>query len=511
MPGLEDQSPLPSLRRAEADEFAPQELTPDTRREAFLRNVGTFGGKKIFVNLVVISFFLHYVRPQDVIPGFSVLKLPILFLVVTGIAWALKRSYGNWTPQIKIMLFFLVIEGLRGLVGKVFVDDFVINDAVMFHSWRDLLTIFTGIVFPIVAFFDRGPAVRRLIKTIVFSGLLLGAYVITHGGRGPGSFLGDENDVGCALLMLMAFSLAMVTEGGRSSGSKLLFVMGSILMFGGILATFSRGTFVGLVALAVIFLLRSRRKIVLIFVTSFVILLAIPFAPKGYLAEMSTIQQTDTGTADIRKHYWKLARRCFLDPRHTAFGVGLRNTLYWMNRYETVEDLRKYPSAAGRATHSIYFELLPDLGLWGVAVFGSLLFVSCMGNHRVRKRLQKIVLLARATERTVQSSLQIHDDKPIAAMEDENPQVHDQFDLIRKVRTEAQYLIAVATGTNVSMVGVLASGAFIDILYYPHVWILFGMSSLIAVYGKRIIFLSEGILSDIAPPPAPQPAMAGGF
>ena len=251
-----------------------------------------------------------------------------------------------------------------------------------------------------------------------------------------------------------------------------------------------------------IFFWRSKQKIALIFAFSLVSLCSLPFAPPGYMKGMLTIQNTNEGTADIRRHYWTLSRRCFLDPQNTLTGVGLQNTPYWMNRYETPDDLRKYPSASGRATHSIYFQLLPDLGIWGILVVGSLLFVSITNTHSIGKSLGKLIPKARLAIKAQRGDDEVFKTVNQSAETGVGIEIEggrDTIFLLRRIIAEARYIRAVATGINVSFVAVLAAGAFIDILYYPHIWILFGLSGLIGIYGKRVILLSYSII-ELLPP-----------
>lgn len=481
-----------------------ESLSPPERTEFFYRLVDTFRGKKFLVTLLLLNFILLYARPQEIIPALSPLRMPILMSWFIGILWLARGGGSNFPYQVKALSIFLFFEFIRNFIGKFVYDDLVLNDFWSVNTWFDLLTQFCGLVFPIIAFMDSGPALRKLIRTLALVGMFLGLFSITHQGTGPGAFLGDENDLGCGLLLLLPFPLAILTEGGKAAGGKLLYALASIFTFGGILATFSRGDFLGLVAMAVIFLLRSRKKLMLILVSSFVLLLAIPFAPKGYLAEMKTINGPKDETAEYRKHYWHLATRAFLDPHNTLFGVGMKNTPYLMGRYETAEELRKFPSASGRATHSIYFELLPDLGLWGLGIVGSLVFVSLRGNRRTAKELEavarKSLAVALALQREsadVQTPLAV--DAPPLGTDEAGQHQQDKQRVLRRIQNEAQFVSAAITGTTVSFVGVFGSGAFIDILYYPHIWLLFGLSGLLAVYGRRVAAVSAALIRDIEP------------
>jgi O-antigen ligase len=93
-------------------------------------------------------------------------------------------------------------------------------------------------------------------------------------------------------------------------------------------------------------------------------------------------------------------------------------------------------SLAGRAAHSLYFTLLPELGLIGTFLFASMIVLSLKDLFYIRK-----ILKSQKEKESNEESRRIH------------------------------YLALALEG---SLVGFLASSAFISTLYYPNFWILCG-------------------------------------
>jgi O-antigen ligase len=93
-------------------------------------------------------------------------------------------------------------------------------------------------------------------------------------------------------------------------------------------------------------------------------------------------------------------------------------------------------SLAGRAAHSLYFTLLPELGLVGTALFLAMIAFSLKDLAYVRRVLK------------------------------------NKTDLYSAEQAKRIYYLSLAL--EGSLVGFLASSVFISTLYYPNFWILCG-------------------------------------
>jgi|GEM_PF-4746285 len=460
-------------------EDVPKRSAPTTTEQGVLavifgQPIGSF-----IPNLVLLNFILFFARPQDSIAALGAIRLPLLCIVLTALIWITKHK-GSWTRQTKLMAIFLVVEAGRIFVGKTLFDDLVRNDNWAYLTWSDLLLQYVGLVFPLVTFFGSGPLLHRFTRVWCLVGGYLGAYVTTHGGRGPGSFLGDENDAGLVLLMFLSLSMALLAEGRLSLRERLVTLLTSGAMLAGVLATFSRGTFVGLVCVAVYLFLRSSRKFSLLLFGGILTLATISFAPAGYIAEMRTISEVQEGTAMQRRDFWTVATRVWLDPKHFLIGVGMSNVPFYLADYETVRETGEGPSMGGRAVHSIYFQLLPDLGLWGIFVVGSLLSISFRRNRQILAEMKNLQgpLNARAPSSSLVPG-----------------SINREVDLLRP------FLV----GINGAFIGVMSAGTFISALYYPPIWLLAGLSGLISRYWIGLYQTTQSYLTELDSNPLHQP------
>ena len=130
----------------------------------------------------------------------------------------------------------------------------------------------------------------------------------------------------------------------------------------------------------------------------------------------------------------------FLD--HTIIGVGQGNFPWVVGEYEPPNIGTYWHSHAGRICHSLYFTLIPELGLVGILLFSGMLYYSYKDLKWILKKEREFLLKQNQSEEIIQ---QLH-----------------------KIR----FIIFGITG---AMLGYLVSGAFLSVLYYPHFWLLISL------------------------------------
>ncbi|MFN8392289.1 MAG: O-antigen ligase family protein [Bdellovibrionota bacterium] len=452
-------------------------------------------GERLVQSLLMLNLAILFLRPQDIVPIVGTLRIPVAVSILCVVAW-LGRAGRRWETQMKIIFLFLSGEALRTMIGKLVWDDLVRNDFWAFYLWRDLFFQYLGFVFPMVAFMSTGRGLRVIARSWLLISGLLAAWAITHHGTGPGGFVEDENDLGLTLLTFLPMALGLATEWRYPERSRLFSFLVAGLIILGAMVTFSRGTFVGLLCVLACFIWRSQRKFAILATGTLLVLCALPFVPRAYIERIGTIKDTNEGTADLRRHYWNIAGRIFLDPKHMAFGVGLGNATFHLADYETGEDLAHYPSSAGRAVHSIYFELLPDLGLWGIAIVSSLVTISFRRNARLSRVLafqQQLIANELSSTPTEQQPAQssVSDSERESALSALSL-LSREYNLIRPMLLAA----------NLAFVAIFTAGAFISVLYYPMLWIACGLSATLTSYSRRLLPIFDELsqLGYVTPP-----------
>jgi O-antigen ligase len=138
---------------------------------------------------------------------------------------------------------------------------------------------------------------------------------------------------------------------------------------------------------------------------------------------MSTIDDTKENTASERIESWKTAWIMFLDK---PLGVGGNNFQVWFPQYQTQYFKR---GMWGRVAHSIWFTLIPELGIFGIILYFYLIHINVKSIYEIK----------------------------INSIEHCDDERHN-------------YLHSLSLAFLASLSGYFASGSFLSVLYYAHYW-----------------------------------------
>lgn len=279
-------------------------------------------------------------------------------------------------------------------------------------------------------------------------------------GVGVGSigFFANSNDFGVA--MCAVWPLAGILVFGENKKYMRLFMLITFTVFtAALLLSGSRGALVGAAATALATVVLHRRTLVgplmaVLLIMGVVYLL--PDANKERIA-MATDPDRDHNVA-TRLNLWKMGLRMYSE--NPVLGVGPGNYRAEYLRYDPSKgnDIRRV-----LLPHSIYIQALSELGTLGFLAFLWVAFKAWRMNSATARRVQ---------------------------VEGKGRQPLEWF---------------FARGLNLCLVGYLVSGAFLTVLYYPHLWFLIGMSAGLSVATAQA---AAKTLPVAVPVPAPVVAAA---
>ena len=372
---------------------------------------------------------IQYVRPQDVIPGLGALHIPMFVSIFAAGIWLFFRDYSALRdPQTKLFGAMLVLVALG--------VSWAVNYFWLYTSFELLLIYFLGVFLPIVTFCNSTERLQRLNRTWICVHLFVALWGIAHSGKGQGSFLKDENDLAMALGIALPFAYFNFVNKSETRMWRAISAISFMVFIAAIIETNSRGGFIGLLAAVggIIWLSKSRLRIIIaLFAVGIV---AFPFIPAEYRDQVTSISDTDDPTRLSRYYTWSRGWEMFLD--NPVVGVGAGNYPWRVEEYElasTGDDFGKQKLHGGRAAHSLYFTLLPELGTLGVMVFASMAIISL---RRFRRGMR--------------------------------------FDASSKDES----LVAFSKAGLCGLLSFLLSAVFLSALYYPHFWVLAGYSAVVA-------------------------------
>lgn len=381
--------------------------------------------------LTVLYLALEYGRPQDSFPGVGSLHLPAIITVSLGFALVTSGHVRLSDIQTKLFMGFL------GLMAALV--PFAVNNHWAFYSTVSMLITFVAYL-AIVNFVDSFRKFETLVHAWIIIHIYLAVTGILKGGLGIGGFLEDENDFALVLNMIIPFSFFLALEARGSKRLLYLIVTGIFVVCD--VTTLSRGGFVGLVAVGLYCWLRSPRKPPRKLMSAAVLvllLLAVEYlAPQRFWERMGTIEEETqgTGTGQERIYSWKIGWEMFLD--NPILGVGAGNFNWNFARYESGEGFAGRLHG-GRAAHSLYFTLMPELGTVGTVLYAWMLLSSLKDLRFIRKWIRE---------------------QPHQSEED------------RYFPQRVRYLTLALGG---SLVGFLVSGTFLSVLFYPNFWLWMAM------------------------------------
>lgn len=176
-------------------------------------------------------------------------------------------------------------------------------------------------------------------------------------GRGKGIF-GNTNDMALHLVTMLPISVAFFF-GTRKPVWKTIHAVCAGFMLFGILLSYSRGAFIGVMVVFVFFALRlgkrSRFEIALLVVAAGAAMILL--APSGYGDRLLSIfmpAMDSNGSADTRRG--ELFRSIYVALRHPLLGIGMGN--YQPNM-----------SYKGLVTHNSYTQVASEMGMTALTLY----------------------------------------------------------------------------------------------------------------------------------------------
>jgi len=410
------------------------------------------------IKILILYMFLEYVRPLFIVD----LKIQMVILIVIPVFWLMARDR-PWSGILTAQTLFFLLCCVDVPISS--------NNYWAYYTARTMYG-YLAIALGLSWLLAERAAFRRVTWAWVLIMGYLAIYGILHNGRGPGSIIGDENDL--ALACATAFPLAFFGF-ERFSGWR-RWLSGAIagLLVVAVVVSFSRGGFLGLAAAALYCLVASRRwfrtALILTLAATLLVTLAPTEGRKGhsYIDDIKSIfTDTNQGTAKGRRFLWTAAINMW--KAYPIIGVGGGNFPFRAGEYQPtnspdfVEPEYNERVWSGTATHSAYFQILAEHGTVGILLFGYLIWAHFRRLRRLR--------------RDVRSKDGIPPD----------------------LRRDAEMYAAGLAG---GVAAFCVAGAFLSVAYYPYLWHFSAMAVALDVAVRREL----GAADNGAIPESPKPS-----
>jgi O-antigen ligase len=364
--------------------------------------------------LTLLFVTVEYLRPQDWIGALA--RAPVAVAVAVPLLVCVAQSLRAGVLREPLV----VVIGLLAAFSLAWTP-FATNRFWAFETFKFLVLEGLAVV-AIASFVDRPGRLRALLALLGVGFVVQALWALGHEGRGLTTHFGDENDLALGMNVALPFAV-FGAFALRSRVARALLVVASGLFVAGVVTSDSRGGLVGLAATTGAVLVFARRRLAIGAALAAGVALLVALAPDSYWAEMRTMFDSNDATRTERIRHWEEAKAVWRD--NALLGVGPGNVPWVIGHYENY-DTKLTHSLAGRAVHSLYWTLLAEFGLAGVLLYGA--FVVLL--------VRRCLAMARAP------------DPP------------------------GVYAHAWARAIPCSLVAWLASGLFLSVLYYPHLYFL---------------------------------------
>lgn len=439
---------------------ATKQMAGGARFGAVVRPLAVPHESKLGFYLVMLAMLFEFGRPQDILPPLKVIPIPTLLDVSILIAVLASGKAAFRNLQTKLWMGLLVFMAMW--------VPFANNNFWAFMTLKEM-TLYFFFYLGIVTFVNTTSRMHTLILMWLGVHAVLGINGVLHHGQGVGGWLGDENDFGMEMNVAVPVAFFMY-QAATNQRAKSLYIILMGLFVMSVVATSSRGAFLGLLAVGTYCWLYSPRKILSLILGICLGGLVLVTAPQEYWDRISSITDDstmETGTAGQRMFTWGIGWEIF--TANPIFGIGQGNFPWTIGEYMGGRTWQT-KSLAGRQAHSLYFTLMPELGLVGVIIFGTMIYL----NYRDTRVRQFFPI---GPHRMGQKR--------------ENGEGNDP-----EFERAALFGNAILGG----MIGYLTTSAFISTLYYPTFWILMGL----AVALRNTTQLYAVAQSDIAASSSPE-------
>lgn len=337
---------------------------------------------KKWVTLLLVFTALDYTRLPTLVPPLGILQVQALVGVALFYFWV---KFGEREDFRRLPLAPTFVMTFFSALSIIWANNW-------FYAFNSTLSFVYALVFfalPATTLLVDRDAMRKFARVFASCGVFVAIYAILHSGRGPGGFIGDENDTGLFLNITVAFAILCARDVTSSPFMRLLFWAGAITIICGVVMTDSRGAFVGLLILFVALWWSSRHRfrMALVGMAIMAVLpaIVIPMLPDGYLDEMQTSMDPNDSTRVEREYFWGLAMDMY--AANPVVGVGTDNYPWTVMEYEErlPPEERAARASGGRAVHSMYMQLLSEQGSIGALMFLTCLVFSLWKLNRLRK------------------------------------------------------------------------------------------------------------------------------
>jgi probable O-glycosylation ligase (exosortase A-associated) len=227
----------------------------------------------------------------------------------------------------------------------------------------------------------------------VLNGLKVLASAGGHNVVGPaGTMIGDRNHLSTALALVLPLLYYLYQQSSHRL-IRLGFLGGFVLVALAIVGSGSRGGFIALAVVSGWLVVTSRKRWSALALLAIMALLFVNLAPAEWFSRLSTIETAGADESFMgRVIAWQISSAIALN--NPVFGGGFHAVQVqgiW-DQFKGAPSLLGFlnlpmPDFSAKAAHSIYFEIMGDMGFVGLFIFLGILFHAIRTRYVIKRQL----------------------------------------------------------------------------------------------------------------------------
>lgn len=399
---------------------------------------------------IVMWCVVSYMNPHRLAYGFAY-SYP--FAAVTagatllGVLFSKEPKRIPWTPVSVVWVIFILWMSFTTLFAMVPGD--------AHEEWMRTIKIqlMTFITLMVMTSRDRlHLLVWAIVVSLGFYGLKGGIFAILTGGEyrvsgPPESFIEDNNSLALALIMILPL-MRYLQLNSPNWWIRLGLTGAMVLSVFAALASYSRGGFLAMVAMAFMLFLKSRKKVMILVSMLLLIPVVTSFMPEEYFERIETIRTYDEDKSTLgRFNAWWFAYN-IAKERPVGGGFNVFDRELFKRHAPNPDDFHD--------AHSIYFEVLGEHGFIGLFIFLLLLWLTFRNGTWIKRHASQ--------------------------------------------REDLRWALDLGQMVQVSLVGYAVGGAFLGMAYYDLYYHLIAISMLTRIQVEQA--LAEHTVPAVAAAPA---------
>ena len=383
---------------------------------------------------ILVYFWVSFMNPHRFSWGFAYyLPLAMGAFAVTFMTIVLNFGEIKWPRAKETYLFlllwiFITITTFLAMYPELAMEKWSVINKILLTTLLSMLIVNT-----------KNRLIIFLFAIVIFIGLVgvKGAiFGVLTGGKyrfwgPPESFLEDNNGLGLALVMILPLCLFLKDLFVKKWQRLGLFGIAGALAIS-IVLTYSRGALVGLAIVTMYYVAFSKYKFRVAAATIVVLTIAALILPPEWFGRMNTMKDVgEDKSANMRFNSWMMSINI---AKEFPLGAGLECfSLENYERFSPNPDLgaaTQDGEVVGSTAHSIYFQILATQGFGGLALYLIVIFSILFSLLRLSRLGKKL--------------------------------------------PSGEWITITSRGIIGSMLGFMASGAFLSLAFFDLYWALFG-------------------------------------